>query len=113
MSKISGYPVNNRDQKIWLLKEMKLGVWDVVKSCLRENSLDSNLRDIELNDIEALLKKYPKIKKIAFTGHLAERLFNREFKNLDIERVYLPSPSPANAKISFEEKCKIYRERLL
>jgi hypoxanthine-DNA glycosylase len=27
---VTGYPVNNRDQKIWLLKECRLGLWDMI-----------------------------------------------------------------------------------
>jgi hypoxanthine-DNA glycosylase len=36
---VTTYPVNNRDQKIWLLKECKFGLWDMIKSCQRDNSL--------------------------------------------------------------------------
>jgi hypoxanthine-DNA glycosylase len=113
LSEITSYPINNRDQKIWLIKEMNFALWDIVKSCSRENSLDSNLKDIEVNDIKSLLKKYPNIKRVAFTSRLAQKLFNQKFKDLDIEQIYLPSPSPAYAKMSFEQKCKEYKEKLL
>ena len=109
---VTGYPVNNQDQKIWLLKENHLGVWDIISSCQRENSLDSSLEDEVLNDIPALLEKYSSIKKIAFTGKKAQALFESHFVYLKIECVYLPSPSPAYAAMSFEEKVKVYREKL-
>jgi len=112
LSSISGYPINNKDQKIWLLKELNLALWDIIKSCSRQNSLDSNLKDIKLNDIKALLKEYPNIEQIAFTSRLAQRLFNKEFKDLDIKTIYLPSPSPAYAAMKFEDKCKEYKEKL-
>jgi hypothetical protein len=32
---------------------------------------------------------------------------------LEIERVYLPSPSAAYARVSLEQKAKIYKEELL
>ena len=112
LSQISGYPVNNKDQKIWLLKELNLALWDIVKSCNRENSSDSNLKDIVPNDIRALLKEYPNIKQIGFTSKLAQKIFNKEFKDLDIKRFYLPSPSPAYASMKFEDKCKVYKEKL-
>ena len=113
LREISGYPINNRDQKIWLIKELNLALWDIVASCNRKNSSDSNLKDIKVNDIKSLLKEYPNIKQIAFTSRLAQKLYNREFKDLDIDTFYLPSPSPAYAAMSFEDKCKIYREKLL
>jgi hypoxanthine-DNA glycosylase len=113
LSEISGYPINNKDQKLWLLKELKLGLWDMVKSCSRENSSDSNLKDITPNDIESLLKEYPNIKKIAFTSRFAQKIFEKEFSHLNIESFYLPSPSPTYASMSFKDKCKVYKERLL
>jgi len=113
LSAISGYPINNKDQKIWLLKELNLALWDIVKSCDRENSSDANLQNVVPNNIEALLKEYPQIKQIAFTSRFAQKVFNKYFKNLKIEQFYLPSPSPAYAAMSFEDKCKIYKEKLI
>ena len=112
LSTITAYPAKNQDQKIWLLKKHQLALWDMVKECKRANSLDSNLQEIEVNDIKKLLQDYPNIKKIAFTSRLAERLFKKYFKDVKIETIYLPSPSPAYAAMSFEEKCKIYKELL-
>ncbi len=109
---VTGYPVNNRDQKIWLLKECKLGLWDMIKGCSRENSLDSSLENEEVNDINALLEEYPTIIKLAFTGKKAEALFKTHFSHLDIETVYLPSPSAAYAKMSFKEKAIAYKKLL-
>lgn len=109
---VTGYPVNNRDQKIWLLKESQLGVWDMLKSCRRENSLDSSLEDEEVNDIAGLLEKYPHIRKVAFTGRKSEALFRTHFGHLEVETCYLPSPSPAYAAMTFEQKVAKYRETL-
>jgi len=113
LSAISKYPAKSRDQRVWLVKELNLALWDIVASCNRENSSDSNLKNIKVNDIKSLLKEYPNIEQIAFTSKLAERIFKKEFKDLDIDTFYLPSPSPAYAAMSFEDKCKIYREKLL
>ncbi len=112
LSKLTGYPINNRDQKIWLLKQSKLGLWDMVAGCRRENSLDSSLKGIEVNDIPALLREHPSIRKILFTGRKAQELFERHFGDLTIERDYLPSPSPAYAAMGFEEKAREYAEKL-
>jgi len=112
LSAITGYPVNNRDQKIWLLKRFKIALWDMVKSCNRENSLDSSLEDIEVNNIAFFLEEHPSIKKVAFTGRLAERLYKLHFDYLDIETLYLPSPSSAYAKMSIQKKIDIYSKLL-
>ena len=113
LSNITGYPINNRDQKIWLLKRSKIALWDMVSSCSRDNSLDSSLENIEVNDIASLLDKYPTINKIAFTGRLAEKLYEINFGYLDIDRVYLPSPSSAYAKMSLEKKIVIYKDKAI
>ena len=109
---VTAYPVNNRDQKIWLLKECKFGLWDMIKSCHRENSLDTSLESEEVNDLEAFLEAYPSIKRLAFTGKKSQALFNTHFSHLNIETVYLPSPSAAYAKMSMADKAKIYKEKL-
>jgi len=109
---LTAYPVNNRDQKIWLLKECKLGLWDMIQSCSRDNSLDTSLESEEVNDIAAFLEEHTSIKKLAFTGKKAEALFKTHFAHLNIETVYLPSPSAAYAKMTIEDKAKIYKENL-
>jgi len=109
---VTNYPVNNRDQKIWLLKECNFGLWDMIKSCCRDNSLDSSLAGEEVNDLASFLEEHTSIKKLAFIGKKAEALFNLHFSHLDIKTVYLPSSSAAYAKMKFEEKCIAYKEGL-
>ena len=84
----------------------------MVKSCKRENSADTNLEDITPNDIEGFLKEYPNIEQIAFTSRLAEKIYKKYFSHLDIKTIYLPSPSPAYASMSLEEKASRYKELL-
>ena len=112
LSEFTAYPINNQDQKIWLLKESKIALWDMVATCTRDNSLDSSLEDIEVNNIAEFLEEHPTIEKVAFTGRLAEKLFGMHFDYLEVERVYLPSPSSAYAKMSFEQKLENYRKLL-
>ncbi|MCF6243589.1 MAG: DNA-deoxyinosine glycosylase [Sulfurovum sp.] len=109
---VTGYPVNNLDQKLWLLKECRIGLWDMIRECRRENSLDSSLEDEKVNDINNILKSFISINKIAFTGRKAEALFKTHFSYLDIETVYLPSPSSSYAAMKFEDKVKAYKNLL-
>ena len=109
---VTTYPINNKDQKLWLLKEAKFGLWDMIRECSRDNSLDSSLENEEVNDIVGFLEAHPSIKKLAFTGKKSQALFETHFSYLDIERVYLPSPSSAYAAMKFEEKIKIYKKKL-
>jgi hypoxanthine-DNA glycosylase len=94
------------EEKIAFLKRYKIALWDMVKSCQREGSLDSALKNVEVNDIEDLLKRYSNIEAIFFTGRKAQQLYERHFSHLQFPTYYLPSPSPANRSKSFEEKLR-------
>ncbi len=110
LSEIFAMPTTTRKEKITLLKTNKIGLWDIVSSCERKNSSDTNLKNCTLHDIPKLLKKYPTIKTIAFTGQKAAKLYQKEYKNLPIQTTTLPSPSPAYASMSITEKKEIYQK---
>ncbi len=113
LSTIYQMPIESRAQKIELVKQNRLGLYDVVRSCKRRNSSDSNLKECELFDFPALLEAYPSIEKLAFTGVKARQLFEQVYADLEVARVTLPSPSPAYASMRFEQKLEIYREALI
>ena len=92
------------EEKIAFLHRHHIALWDMVKACERANSLDTSLKNIEVNDIAALLQKYPNIKVLFFTGRKAEALYKKHFSSLSYPNFYLPSPSPAMQRITFEEK---------
>ncbi len=113
LSAIYNMPARSREQRLALLKSAKIALWDVVAVCTRTNSADSNLKECEPNDIPSLLREYTNIEKILFTGKKAYTLFDRYFaKEIELPTALLPSPSPAYASMSFEEKLKIWRELL-
>ncbi len=100
------------EEKMEFLQKNHIALWDVIKSCKRENSLDSNLKNITANDLKSFLKIYDNIKKIFFTSKTAQIIYEREFKEIKLPKEYLPSPSPAFAKMSFDQKSKIWKEVL-
>jgi hypoxanthine-DNA glycosylase len=103
------------EDKIDFILSRELALWDIIHSCRRrsENSSDSNLEVVALNPIGQLLRQYPNIKKIFFTSRTAERLFRKEFKPVNIEIDYLPSPSPAYTALTFDQKVQEWRRKLL
>jgi len=101
------------EEKSKFLQKHKIALWDMVAECERENSLDSNLKKIKVNDIEGFLEKYSTIKKVCFTGKTAQKLYLQHFSHLDLPTFYLPSPSPAYRAMKFEEKLAVYKEVLL
>jgi len=114
LSAIYDMPAKSREERVALLKSAKIALWDVVAVCMRTNSADSNLKECEPNDIASLLREYPNIERILFTGKKACTLFGRYFaKEIDLPAELLPSPSPAYASMSLEEKLEVWREHLL
>lgn len=99
---------SNVEKKEFCLKR-GIGLWDVIESCERNNSSDTNLKNILPNDFKKLLTNYPNIRVIAFTGKKAFDLFQKYFKDLPIEKVLLPSTSPAYASVTREEKAALYK----
>lgn len=108
--------ITEYSEKKTFLLEHHIALWDVLKACEREGSLDSNIKNPIPNDFEALFKKHPNIKAIYFNGDPAQKLFNRlvtkKMGRLDIPQYRLPSTSPANA-IPFEQKLKYWQLVLL
>lgn len=104
--------LETNEAKKALCLEKGIGLWDVIASCERSNSSDTNLKNCIPNDFEALLHKHPNIKALGFTGKKSYDLFEKYFKDLKIEKVLLPSTSPAHAAMKREEKLKIYKDFL-
>ena len=103
---------NTIEEKINFLKKHKIALWDAICECKRKkgNSRDDNLEIIKPCDIEKLLKQYLNIKKVAVTSRVAQKVIKKHFPNLQI--IYLPSPSPLNARIKLQEKAKIWKKSL-
>ncbi|MGA9046277.1 DNA-deoxyinosine glycosylase [Sulfuricurvum sp.] len=101
----------NEAKKAFCL-EKGIGLWDVIGSCERSNSSDTNLKNCIPNDFEKLLKEYPNIKALGFTGKKSHDLFIKYYKDLSIKKVLLPSTSPAHAAMKKEEKKAIYESFL-
>ena len=103
-------PQNYNRKKEFLFKN-NIGLWDVAHSAYREGSLDSNIKKENPNDIEDLLESYETIKVIGFNGKKSEKMFFKYFtEKLGIKYVPLPSTSPANMAINFEEMCSRWSE---
>ena len=67
----------NYQQRKQLLTNNRIALWDVLKSCYREGSLDSNIdhSTIIANDFNLFLSKKKQIKTIFFNGGETEKLF--------------------------------------
>ncbi|MFR9166072.1 MAG: DNA-deoxyinosine glycosylase [Dysgonomonas sp.] len=102
------YSTEYQLKKAFLYKH-HIALWDVLAHCEREGSLDSAIKNEQINDFNALYAKYPQVKSVFFTSKVAERLyFKYIMKDADKEYYTLPSPSSANARMNLESKIKAW-----
>ncbi len=101
------------------ISQLPLILWDTLKACHREGSLDSKIlkQQIEANNIAGLTEQYSGLRAIAFNGAASEKYFNQLEKhrlpaNHQLELIKLPSTSPANASMNFDQKLVIWRQLL-
>lgn len=93
------------DSRIEMIKKNNIALWNVIHSCTRKGSLDSDIQNITVNDIPGFLKQHPSITSIYLNGGKAEQVLKKYFSTelTDVEVVKLYSTSPANA-ISYQIK---------
>ena len=93
----------------------RVALWDVLRSCERQGSLDARIRSPVPNDFDAFLTGHPQIRSVFCNGRAACYLFTSlvaprlspSARDLTVE--VLPSTSPANARFSLAEKIEAWR----
>lgn len=100
------------------LRGAGIALWDVLRECQREGSLDSSIERASerANDFAQFFTNHPRIVRVLFNGQKAESAFKRhvlptlpEEKTNNLTSVRLPSTSPAHAGRTFEEKLAEWR----
>lgn len=86
-----------------ILLQNGIALWDVLRTCTRESSLDTDIKMEGPNDLRAFLSAHPGISKIYFNGKGAARFFRKYFPDILLPNDILPSSSPAHA-IKWEQK---------
>ena len=87
----------------------KIALWDVLKECDIEGASDSSIKNAVPNDISVILNSAD-IKAVFTTGTTAGKLYKKFIEpKTEIPAKFLPSTSPANAKIKFEELVEQYK----
>ncbi|MDE6189045.1 MAG: DNA-deoxyinosine glycosylase [Clostridia bacterium] len=95
VSKVVGEPAPESidDKKAWLLKH-NIALMDIIYSCNRKGSLDSDIKDVVPNDISEVIKT-GNIQAIYCNGRKSFETAKKAYPHIDF--IYLPSTSPANA----------------
>jgi TDG/mug DNA glycosylase family protein len=105
--------------KLRMLTTNGIALWDVIASCVRAGSLDSDIVPDSLrpNDFAAFFATHTRIERVLFNGAKAEACFRKYvMPSLDacaMQFVRLPSTSPANASISYTMKIATWRDALI
>ena len=120
-----------------LLKGLKIGITDIVNSCIHvgDSAADSDLKEIKQKDIKSLLQINPAIDTLIYTSEFVKKLMNEHFKNYhsivdptnkkkqsvkidgkeyQVKILYSPSPSALRnlGKGGAEKRKEQYREFL-
>lgn len=82
------------------LRELGIGLWDVIVEARRAGSLDSAIRTSAEADLENLVAGLPALRAVAFNGGFAARTGRRRLASsvADLALIDLPSSSPAHAR---------------
>mgnify|MGYP001211841262 CR=1 FL=1 len=91
-----------------LLIENRIALWDVIAECDIIGSSDSSIKNAVPNDFSFILKTAP-IRQIYTNGGTAYKLYHKYCEKVTgFEAVKLPSTSPANCRVSYEELYEAY-----
>ena len=96
-------------EKTQALTQSGIAIWDVIASCQRAGSLDSAIRNEQVNDFAAFFKQQPELAAIAFNGAKAWQSFKRHVIATScvpdaVQLISMPSTSPAHAAMTYDEK---------
>jgi TDG/mug DNA glycosylase family protein len=110
---IGAKPTLPYESRTQLLKAADIALWDVLASCTRHSSLDSDIDAAIPNDFETFFSSHPGITHVFFNGTMAEKYFHKlvqklpESRQLQYQR--LPSTSPANASMTYHQKLNAWK----
>lgn len=106
------------EQRLTLLLQEGVALWDVLGRCHRPGSLDSAIvkESIEVNAIDQFIEEQPAVRKILLNGGKAASEFKKHFPELLASELVtvlsLPSTSPAYAAMKLDEKKQRWFEAL-
>jgi hypoxanthine-DNA glycosylase len=113
---VGTHPTLPYQQRLSALTAAHIALWDVLKTCERQGSLDSDIQNETANDFASFFNNHPHITHVFFNGAKAEQSFKRSVlgkqKLPPLEFARLPSTSPAHAGMRYEEKLKAWKKTI-
>jgi len=113
MGELLGFdPKADYAKRLQALQEAGIGLWDVMQSCVRPSSLDSDILETSIiaNDFSDWFRRHPHTQAILCNGGKAFQSYQRHvlplldepFRQLPLSQ--LPSTSPAYASLTLQQK---------
>lgn len=100
IAEAAGKPLpEDYSERLKLLEQLHIALWDVYGSAERKGSLDSNIKNGEPNDIQSFIKTNPSIEKILFNG---KKAYDNAL-GYGCVNVEMPSTSSANTHFTQDE----------
>ncbi len=104
--------------RLEFLKSKRIALWDVLREAERKGSLDSQIKKSVANDFDNFFLEHSSIEFVFFNGKKAQNAFNdlihgKQTLRDGITYKYLPSTSPANSTMTYEEKLNHWMEILI
>ena len=99
-------PIVFEDSRILIVGSMPSAI--SLKEQMYYANKNNRFWKIEPNDIQELLNRYKNIEKVICNGRTSQNTMQKYFPN--IETVYCPSTSSANAQFSLEQLIEIYKK---
>lgn len=104
------------EQRLASLRQAKVALWDVLASCAREGSLDSDIvtKSIRANDFAGFLVAHSDVRAVLCNGGTAYRMFRQRVlqplltAHPQLLLRQLPSTSPAHASMTRQAKLEAW-----
>ncbi|WP_326998675.1 DNA-deoxyinosine glycosylase [Cohnella kolymensis] len=108
-------PDEDYDSRLSFALKHGIALWDSIAACVRDGSLDVDIKDAVPNDIPALLASYPSVIAVGCNGAKSFSEFNKNFgkdaqvKQRDVFRLPSTSPIPTQKFRGFEDRLEAWR----
>lgn len=105
------------EERLLELRKKRIALWDVLASCVRPGSLDSDIRESTVvpNDFVSFFAEHPLVRTVFFNGTKAEQAWKKYVVPMGIpvlpdgsRCIRLPSTSPAHAGMSLHRKAEVW-----
>jgi len=95
----TAFPLLPYAERLAILRQRGVGLWDVIDRARRTGSLDAAIRDATYRDLAAFAAKLPRLQAIGFNGAAASKAGRRQLagRSAGWDLIDLPSSSAAHA----------------